>query len=86
MARIPEYTTTRVLDELETAGFVERRSDPNNRRTFTIHLTAKGRRLRKTLVPLALSVNEQHLKSLKKGEAAELVRLLGKVATSVTPV
>ena len=81
MAQTPEYTTTRVLDRLETAELIERRVDPRSRRSYTIHLTKAGRRLEKTLVPLAQKVNEQHLSKLTKSEAATLLRLLTKVVS-----
>ncbi len=85
LAQIPEYTTTRVLDSLEASDVIERRTNPNNRRAHTIHLTKKGRRLQKRLVPHAVSVNERHLGSLNRAEASELVRLLTKIADKVSP-
>ena len=33
-----------VVDELESSGFVERRRDPRDRRAYSLHATAKGRR------------------------------------------
>ncbi len=85
MAQIREYTTTRVLDRLEAAELIERRIDPRSRRSYTIHLTKAGRRLKKRLVPLAQKVNEQHLASLKKAEADTLVRLMNKIVSSAAP-
>jgi MarR family transcriptional regulator for hemolysin len=32
----------RVIDRLENAGFVERRADPNDRRAWRLHLTARA--------------------------------------------
>ena len=34
-----------VVDELERAGFVERRRDPSDRRAYSLQATAKGRRV-----------------------------------------
>lgn len=50
------YTTTRVLDKLESLGLIERRADPERRRTFRIYLTPKGRELEKPLTEAARGV------------------------------
>ena len=42
-------TTTGLLDRLETLGFVERRSDPEDRRAIRIHLTEEGKQLETTV-------------------------------------
>ena len=60
------YTTTRILDKLEILGLIERRTDPDSRRTFRIHLTEKGRALEKPLTDLARRVNDHYLSRLPK--------------------
>ncbi|GGX58248.1 MarR family winged helix-turn-helix transcriptional regulator [Saccharospirillum salsuginis] len=60
------YTTTRILDKLEILGLIERRTDPNSRRTFRIYLTEKGRALEKPLTDLARRVNDHYLSRLPK--------------------
>lgn len=39
----PSYVTT-MVDDLEQAGYAQRRSDPTDRRVRTVALTARGRR------------------------------------------
>ena len=46
-AGIAPPTATRTLDGLERQGIVERRQSSEDRRSVTIHLTARGRRLLK---------------------------------------
>jgi DNA-binding MarR family transcriptional regulator len=42
---IDRTTMVAVVDELERAGFVERRRDPTDRRAYSLQATAKGRRV-----------------------------------------
>src|SRR3954452_2637309 len=42
---IDRTTAVSVVDDLERQGAVERRRDPDDRRAYSLHLTARGRRL-----------------------------------------
>jgi DNA-binding MarR family transcriptional regulator len=42
---------------MESLGYVRREQRPENRKNVYVHLTPKGRALRKKLVPLAVEVN-----------------------------
>jgi DNA-binding MarR family transcriptional regulator len=42
---IDRTTMVAVVDELESLGYVERRRDPRDRRAYSLHATAKGRRV-----------------------------------------
>lgn len=46
-------TMSRILDGMEKADLLERRADPTSARIWRVHLTARGKALRKKLVPLA---------------------------------
>ena len=51
---VDRTTTVAVVDELERAGFVERRRDPSDRRAYSLQPTAKGRRvLERAAAPLS---------------------------------
>ncbi|MBL1415540.1 MAG: MarR family transcriptional regulator, partial [Moritella sp.] len=41
-SKVENSTTTRTIDKLEKLGLVERRTDPNSRRSFRIYLTEQG--------------------------------------------
>ena len=48
---------TRLLDRMETAGIVARRSDPHDRRVVRVVLTERGQELLPTLVTVAFRVH-----------------------------
>lgn len=70
------YTTTRILDKLEALGLIERRTDPNSRRTFRIYLTQKGRALEKPLTDMAQRVNDYYLSRLPEKKQDAFLRML----------
>ncbi|HRE18140.1 MAG TPA: MarR family winged helix-turn-helix transcriptional regulator, partial [Rhodocyclaceae bacterium] len=72
------YVVSRNVDRLETAGYVERKADPANRRVRRVFLTPAGRQLQAELMPIALAANEKALESLDPDECCVLKRLLKK--------
>lgn len=50
-------TITGLLDRLERDGWVERRLDPTDRRTFRVHLTSRAKRQREVLLSIFDEVN-----------------------------
>lgn len=74
----PEYFTSRNLDGLVKAGFVERRSDPNSRRTFLIFLTEAGRAKAAELPAIVKRVNDDVLSHLNTTERQQIIGLLQK--------
>lgn len=70
------YTTSRILDRLVALGLVERRDDPNSRRTSRIYLTAKGRALQKPLWEVAERVNLRRMERLTLDARADLLQML----------
>lgn len=70
------YTTSRTLDRLVALGLVERRDDPNSRRTSRIYLTAKGRALQKPLWAVAERVNLRRMERLTLDARADLMQML----------
>lgn len=82
----PEYYTSRNVDLLVKAGWVERRPDPDSRRSILIFLTKKGRETASQLPRLINEVNEDYLSSFTKEERKLLFELLQKAAkTSAAP-
>ena len=74
----PAGITARV-DKLEKAGLVKRDLDPDDRRSFKVSLTAKGRRLTDRLVEQHLEREEALLEPLSERERAALDRLTSKL-------
>lgn len=56
-AGLMEPTTHAAVQRMEALGYVVRRHLPGNRKRLHVYLTAPGRALEKTLVPLAEEVN-----------------------------
>jgi DNA-binding MarR family transcriptional regulator len=72
-------TIVRTIDRMVRDGLVTRSPDPNDGRVTRIHLTARGRSMRDTLVPRAVAVNAQNLGRMTAAEGRTLRRLLRKL-------
>ena len=77
--------TTRLIDKLIEGGYVNRFVCEKNRRKIEIFITKKGLELLNTL-DIQLETKEQFLlNNLNNKDKEELMRLLSKVQTSITP-
>jgi DNA-binding MarR family transcriptional regulator len=74
---------TRVLDQLEERGLIERRRSREDRRTIELHLTPAGRKAADDLVPMITEELNSGLHALSYEEIVELVRLLQKLLGSL---
>jgi len=72
-------TLTGILDRLETAGFMERKRHPDDRRAIRVCLTKKGRETAGELYDSSIEANRSFLSSLTPEEASTLKGLLTKV-------
>ncbi|HVC25103.1 MAG TPA: MarR family winged helix-turn-helix transcriptional regulator [Acidimicrobiales bacterium] len=70
-----------LVDELETAGLVERRPDPCDRRARRVVATPAGAAAKCSLASLLAAVEDEVLAPLDASERAELRRLLQMLAT-----
>lgn len=69
---------TRLLDQLEERGYVERQRSTADRRVVKLQLTAAGRRKTTELTPLTVDSLNAPLASFSKAEFEQLMRLLKK--------
>ena len=67
-AGVMEPTTVVALRAMESLGYVRLEQLPENRKNVYVYLTQKGKRLRKTLVPLAEEVNAMAMQGLSQAE------------------
>ena len=72
-------TITRMLRRMERCGFVERRPDPADARSFRVHLTDKGRALEGPVTRIWGEVEEKTLQGISPEETLVLRRLLARV-------
>jgi DNA-binding MarR family transcriptional regulator len=75
-AGVMEPTTFAALRAMESHGYIVRRQLAGNRRKVHIFLTAKGRALKRTLVPLAEAVNRVALRGVTPADIAATRRTL----------
>lgn len=82
-SKVESSTTTRTLDKLVALDLVERRDDPNSRRSFRIYLTEAGKALKTDLLPIPVAINADLLSSLEAQEQQEMIRLLQKMVADI---
>jgi DNA-binding MarR family transcriptional regulator len=73
---VDRTTTVAVVDELERAGFVERRRDLTDRRAYSLQPTAKGRRAQARAREAAARAEEEFLAPLPEADRVRLKELL----------
>jgi DNA-binding MarR family transcriptional regulator len=77
---LAQYNLSRLLDRLETAGYVERRACAEDGRGQIVAITASGRALVKRMWPTYRAAIARHVGAkLSENEAARLAALLGKL-------
>jgi DNA-binding MarR family transcriptional regulator len=69
-----------LLDRLEARGLVERRDDPDDRRSYALHLTAGGQRALRDIAAVARAHDDAVCAALSAGEREQLRELLRRVA------
>ncbi len=79
---IDKATMVKLIDQLEKASYVRRTADPKDRRVKIVEITPKGRALLPKMKAVRESVESKFLSALTKTEAAELKRLILKLAHS----
>jgi MarR family transcriptional regulator, organic hydroperoxide resistance regulator len=75
-------TLAGILDRLETARLIERKANPNDRRSVLIHLTDHGKVLSAEGVTLIEAANREFLSPLSKAESRLLLDLIHKLRNS----
>jgi len=69
-------TLTRLVDNMEKSGLVERRRDADDARVIALHVTAAGRRLTRRILPIAERYEAVALKGFSAQEAETLKKAL----------
>lgn len=74
---------TRMIDVLETNGFIRREKDENNRRILKVYLTDKGKEKAKVVKPLKDRMNSAQYRGMSDEEILTLVNLLRRVRKNI---
>lgn len=80
---VSRATMTGLLDTLEKDGLISRQDHPDDRRMYTVHLTAKARRLLDGMLPDHYRRIAALMAPLSEPERATLRALLAKVASGL---
>lgn len=72
-------TVTRIIDLLCKKGLTERKTNPNDRRKFFIHLTEEGEKTIRSVFPLVKLLRLQSTKNFSKEELNELRNYLNRI-------
>jgi DNA-binding MarR family transcriptional regulator len=75
--------TTRMLDQLEARGLVERSRDTGDRRVVNIALTAKGRAAARKLAPRIVDFWNAMLVDFSPAEVTDLIGLLTRLLSRI---
>jgi MarR family transcriptional regulator, lower aerobic nicotinate degradation pathway regulator len=73
---VDRTTMVAVVDELERAGFVERRRDPSDRRAYSLRATAEGRQVLPRAGDAAQRAEDEFLAPLPTADRRRLKQLL----------
>lgn len=69
-------TLTGILDRMERGGFVERRDDPEDRRSLLVFLTEKARKIGPVIISLAEKLDQEIKEQFSKEEFSIFLRVL----------
>ena len=75
---------TRMLDVLERNGFIERKNDDTDRRTYRIYITPAGEALIKKIVPVAQKVNRISSAGITEKEMEVFFNVISKINNNLT--
>jgi DNA-binding MarR family transcriptional regulator len=79
MMEVEKPSAGRMIDRLETKGWVERRAQKGDRRINRIYLTPEAERVHKRIWRIAEATVADALADLSNPEAAQLMKLLARV-------
>jgi DNA-binding MarR family transcriptional regulator len=74
--RCDRTTMVSLMDELESAGYVERRRNPDDRRAYALEITAAGREVLAEAREAIVAIEREFFAPLSEAEEQELKRLL----------
>ncbi len=83
MLEVERATAGRMIDRLEQKGWVRRRRDPSDRRTWRLHLTAEAEAVQAEMGRIAAEMIDDAMATLHAGERDALTDMLERVKTQL---
>ena len=84
LIEVEPITVARLVDRLESHGFVERRPDPADRRIWRLHLTRAAAPMLKEIAKVRRELNEALVAAIPAGELADAIDCLLKMKNNLT--
>jgi DNA-binding MarR family transcriptional regulator len=84
LLEVEPITVCRMVDRLQEASLVERRTDPSDRRSWRLFLTAKAHDLLGQLRPLADELLEEAFEGVEGPERVRLMATLDRMRLNLT--
>ncbi|MCG8401027.1 MAG: MarR family winged helix-turn-helix transcriptional regulator [Firmicutes bacterium] len=75
-------TLTGILDRMERGGFVERRDDPEDRRSLLIYITEKSKEMGPTMIEMAEKLDREIKEQFPGAEFATFMKVLDQLGDS----
>jgi DNA-binding MarR family transcriptional regulator len=79
LLEIEKAPAGRLIDRMEAKGWLERRSDPRDRRIKRLHLTGEGNRIHAAIWPVAEATVDDALAGLSAAERRRLTALMKRI-------
>ena len=76
-------STVGAMARMEAMGLIERRRDGADARVSRVHLTARGRRLERALVPIAVGVINDAVAGLPRAEIDRMKGMLDRIKSNL---
>lgn len=74
----------RVIDRLQKAGFVERRSDPDDRRVWRLHLSSQSTQVMEAIEQVSVGVREDSIAGVDPGELQTALKVLSQIRETLS--
>jgi len=74
----------RVVDRLQKAGFVERRSDPDDRRVWRLHLSSQSTQIMEAIEQVSIGVREDSIAGVDPGELQTALKVLSQIRETLS--
>lgn len=83
IVKLEKSTMTGLIDRMEKAGLIERRSHPSDRRAILIYLTDKGNRIKPVVEDIVVNTYRELTRGIKRNEIESTEAILGRIIDNV---